>query len=631
MKPARALHLALLMLLGLCPAAFAQGPAYTPETPARGALYRDGQSGRYLLDGSWLYRADQADVGAGQGWWRDLGATDGWTSVGVPNAYNAGDLTTPSMNGYVGWYRKDFVLPTDAFGSHVPNAGRQWIVRFESVNYRASVWLNGHFLGSHAGAFLPWELDLKGLRSNGVNRLIVRVDNRRASSDVPPGPWGGWWNYGGILREVYLRAVQTADVQQVQVTPLLRCASCPATIAAQAQIRNVTGSPQTVRLTGNYAGRPLVFGVARIRPHGTWTAAAEVRIAHPQLWSPSRPFLYRAQLTLSDQRRRVLGGYVTYSGIRKIAVVGGQLTLNGQPLHLRGLALHEQDIATGAALSSGQLAQRMSWIRDLGATVIRAHYPLNPQLLEMADRYGILVWDEIPLWQMDSEELTKPYVVSYIDSVLKQNIVSNENHPSVLLWSIGNELEAPVPPPEASYISTAATLAHQLDPTRPVGMAIEDWPGLPCQGAYGPLDVIGFNEYFGWFDAGGGVTDDRDALSPFLDSYRACYPNKALFVTEFGFDGSRSGPIEERGTYAFQSDSIAFHLGVFATKPWLSGAIYWNLQNFAGWPGWTGGDPLGTPPWVQKGLVDSYGNHKPAYSVVEQIYHATVQMGRRRR
>ena len=207
----RALILAFVLALGACGVAHAQGPAYSAQPPTRGALYSDGQSGRYLLGGTWLYRADTSDVGLAQGWWRNVASTDGWSTTTIPNAYNAGDFSQASMNGYVGWYRRDFTLPAGAFASYVPKANRHWIIRFESVNYRATVWLNGHEIGSHAGAYLPWELDLTGLRS-GVNRLIVRVDNRRTAADLPPGPGGGWWNYGGILREVYLRAVQTADL-----------------------------------------------------------------------------------------------------------------------------------------------------------------------------------------------------------------------------------------------------------------------------------------------------------------------------------------------------------------------------------------------------------------------------------
>jgi hypothetical protein len=194
------------------------------------------------------------------------------------------------------------------------------------------------------------------------------------------------------------------------------------------------------------------------------------------------------------------------------------------------------------------------------------------------------------------------------------------------LWSIGNELPTPPTSAEASYIAGAAALARKLDPTRPVGMAITDWPGIPCQPAYAPLDVVGFNDYFGWYSAGGGATDDRDALGPFLDTFRACYPTKALFVTEFGFEANRDGPVEERGTYAFQSNSAAYHLDVFASKPWLSGAMYFGLQDFAVSPGWTGGNPLPDPPFNQKGLVDLAGNLKPAFAVVQGIYKATVQI-----
>ena len=210
--------------------------------------------------------------------------------------------------------------------------------------------------------------------------------------------------------------------------------------------------------------------------------------------------------------------------------------------------------------------------------------------------------------------------------VLQENILANQNHPSVAVWSIGNELETPAPAAESRYIAGAVALAHQLDPTRPVAMAVSDWPGVPCQSAYAPLDVIGANEYFGWYDAGGGTTDDRDGLSPWLDSVRACYPSKAVMVTEFGFEANRSGPVEERGTYAFQADSAAFHLGVFATKRWLSGALYFALQDFAVTPNWAGGNPWPDPPFLHKGLFDLSGAPKPAFGVVAGIFHATRQI-----
>lgn len=618
--------LGLALAAAAAPAARAQGPAYAAAPPTPGALYRDGQSGRFLLGGTWLYRPDLSNVGLRQGWWRNVAGTDGWSPVSVPNAYNARDFSTLSMLGYVGWYRRDFTLPAHAFANYVPASARHWIIRFESVNYRATVWLNGRRLGSHTGAYLPFEFDLGPRR--GVNRLVIRVDDRRSRGDVPPGPTGGWWNYGGLLREVYLRTAQRADIASVQVRPMLPCPTCSARILERARIRNVTAAPQHVSLRGQYGTLPLAFGSATIRPHGTWTATASTVVSRPNLWAPGHPALYKATLSLADAAGRRLGGYTTYSGIRSIKVnANGRLTLNGRLLNLRGAFIHEQNYLTGAALSPAQLAALVDWERELGSDVIRSHYPLNPEILEMADRYGILVWDEIPVWQVGSQYLGSPGWQRYAHSVLRQNILTNQNHPSVMLWSIANELPTPASASESRYISGAAGLAHRLDPTRPVGMAISDWPGVPCQSAYRPLDVLGFNDYFGWFDAGGGTTDDRDELSPFLDGLRACYPKKALMITEFGFEADRPGPVEERGTYDFQSNSAAYHLGVFATKRWLSGAMYFPIQDFAAKPGWGGGNPIPDPPWVHKGLVSRTGQLKPAFAVVSGIYHATRQIG----
>ncbi len=620
---------ALLAALGCAQTAAAQGPTYLPQPPTKQVLYQDGQTDRYLLGGTWLYRADPGDVGVSQGWWADQPATDGWSPVSVPNSYNAGDLSLQSYDGYVGWYRRDFTLPPGAFPRYVPASARHWILRFESVVYYATVWLNGRQIATHAGGYLPWEVDLRGLRA-GSNRLIVRVDNRTGPSALPAGPGSAWWNFGGLQREVYLRAVARADLQQVLIRPLLRCVpGCPATIQEQATVRNVTGQTQTVQLSGSYGGVPVFFGRARLRPHATWLAKASVVIPHPRLWAPGSPTLYRATLTLSDAWGRPLGGYLDYSGIRSITVKHGQLELNGRPLNLRGVDIQEDNLASGAALSPAQLAQQLGWVRQLGGTVIRAHYPVGPVMEELADRAGILIWSEIPVWGVPNQYFGQPAWRADAYSLLRQNILDNQDHPSILLWSIANEPSQPPNSDQVSYIQTAVGIVHRLDPTRPAAMAIMGIPGYVCGGAYAPLQVIGVNEYFGLFQEAGGVTDDRDALSPFLDSLRACHPNQALMVTEFGFDGDRNGPVEEYGTYQHQDDMLAFHLGVLAGKSWLSGAIIQTLQDFVSSPWYNGGDPWPDPPFNQKGLVDRYGNPKPAFGIVSGSFHATQQLGPR--
>jgi beta-glucuronidase len=612
------------------PASAPSVPIAGATPPTKGAEYTDGQSGRWLLGGQWLYRPDPTNAGVADGFWRDTAATTGWTGITVPNADNLGNFTSAGMTGGVGWYRRDFTLPATAFAGYVPKADQRWIIRFESVNHTATVWLNGRKLGSHAGAYLPFEFDLKSLRG-GVNRLVVRVDSVRTGGDFPPGPSGGWWNYGGILREVYLRAVQRADIRLVQVRPVLNAAMSSATIEEQAAVRNPTGASQTVTLRGVYGGKRLSFGTHTIAPGASWTATATATLAHPHLWAPGSPYLYTATLRLRDAKGRALQTYTDLSGVRTIKVVDGHMQLNGRPLDLRGVNIHEQTLDSGAALSPDQEDQEIGWASQLGADVIRAHYPLAPEQLEDADRDGILIWDEIPVYQVNQSYLGQPAWQSRALALLKTNIQDNQNHPSVMLWSIGNELPTPATYGEASYIKVATAEAHQLDPTRPVGLAVSSWPGVQCQtSAYAPLDVIGDNEYFGWFDAGGGTNDDRDALNPYLDFFHNCYAKKAIFITEFGFEGSRSGDPEVRGTYDFQANSLAFHLGVFATKPWLSGAMYFAMQDFAARPGYSGGDPVAHPPFVEKGVINLYGQQKPAWGVMSQIYHGTVQVAAHR-
>jgi beta-glucuronidase len=224
--------------------------------------------------------------------------------------------------------------------------------------------------------------------------------------------------------------------------------------------------------------------------------------------------------------------------------------------------------------------------------------------------------------------LALPAWLAQAHNTLHDNLLTNQNHPSVIVWSIANELPTPATSAETAYIAGAVALAHRWDPTRPVGISISDWPGVACQPAYAPLDVIGVNEYFGWYGAGGGTTDDRDELGPFLDSLRACYPNQALFVTEFGFEANRNGPTEERGTYKFQANSVGYHLAVFGSKPWLSGAIYFLLQDAVSGPGFAGGNPWPFPPFLYKGLLDFAGHPKPAWGVVSSSFHHTVQIAK---
>jgi beta-glucuronidase len=598
--------------------------AYQATVPNPRPVVQDGPTGRFMLDGAWLLRVDRADRGAGQHWERQR-STVGWQPITIPNAWNANDRTLSGFIGAPAWYRKDFRLPSRA-------KRLSWRLRFDAVDYRATVWLNGTPIGRHAGGFIPFELPLAALRRGGVNRLVVRVDNRRLPTDFPPTtytrtnePLGGWWNYGGIVREVYLERVDRVHFDRVVVRPSVPCPTCPVTVRLITAVRNVSGRRQRVRVRASFGGLRVQMGTVAIRPGRRHTLSRRIPVAGPHVWTPATPYLYRVTFSAaaaSRGRARVAARYVVHTGLRSVRVRGdGRLLLNGLPVNLRGVFVHEDLPGKGPAWTEDDRVQTIRQIQDVGATLVRSHYPLSSAFHELADRAGLLVWSEVPVYRMNTGYLFASTRRAAVDEV-RQNVLDNENHPSVIIWSIGNELQDRVPLRVRRYINAAGRVAKGLDPSRPVGMAIEGHPLAACRKGYGPLNVLGINDYFGWYD---GQVANRDNLSPYLEQMRACHPTKALLVTEFGAEANRNGPITEKGTYAFQEDFLSYHLSVFGTKPWLSGAVYFTLREFLVRPGWAGGNPFPDPPVHQKAVLGYDGVAKPAYYDLQAAFRGTQQ------
>jgi beta-glucuronidase len=602
------------------PPGVAAATSFAIDTPSARPHAIEGQDERFLLGGAWLVRLDPTDTGLAQRLYAQR-TTDGWSTTTVPSAWNAGDDSPTSFLGSVAWYRKDFRLPSR-------DRALAWIARFESVNYRATVWLNGRRVGAHVSGYVPFELDLPNVLRRGVNRLVVRVDNRRPANDPigAPGevPWppGGWWNYGGILREVSLRSVDRVDIEHVQVQPQLRCPRCAAVMTLSADVRNVSHATQLVHLTGRYGNAPFDLGTQAIRARASAAFARQLVVRRPRLWSPAQPNLYSVRLAATAATGRArptpAAGYSLRTGIRTLAVNrSGQLILNGDMVvHFRGVALHEDTLSNGPVMSHADRQRVIALLKESHSTFLRAHYPLDPDFQDLADQAGILIWSEIPAtYQLPDADLGRASFRTTALDQLRADILANRNHPSVAAWSVGNEMASVVGRNQASYIAAAAALAKQLDPTRPVALAFAGHPETLCQAAYAPIELLGMNDYFGWYTGFGGNIADRDQLSSFLDDLRRCYPRTAIAVTEYGAEANRDGPLEEKGTYAFQEDFVRFHLGVFAAKPWLTGSVYWALQEFRVRPFWGGGNPWGASPLHQKGLVRLDWTKKPAFAV----------------
>jgi beta-glucuronidase len=344
-----------------------------------------------------------------------------------------------------------------------------------------------------------------------------------------------------------------------------------------------------------------------------------VTIPHARLWAPRAPALYKVAVTATT-RGAPAATYVVHTGLRTVAIRRGRMTMNGMALNLRGAALHEQTLSEGAALTPADHIRQIAELKDLGATLVRAHYPLSEDFLERADRAGIAVWEEIPFYQVSEAAMRDPSVRQKGLEYLAATIRRDQNHPSVIAWSIGNELPGTPGWGQAAYIREAVALAHRLDPTRPVAMAFAGYPTKNYIAAFGHLDVLGVNDYFGWYPGPFGQIVNRAALGQYLDRLHANYPRKAVFITEFGAEGNREGPRDEKGTYDFQKEFMRFHLATYAKRPWLAGVDVWALQDFKVRPAWTGGNPQPDAPWLRKGLLDQDGAKKPAWIVTARSF-----------
>jgi beta-galactosidase/beta-glucuronidase len=357
-----------------------------------------------------------------------------------------------------------------------------------------------------------------------------------------------------------------------------------------------------------------------------------VPVPAPVLWSPDAPNLYSAVFTLRNggrvvqrERRRI--------GLRSVQVKHGHLYLNNRRIQLRGASIHEDMPGSGAALTAADMDRIVADLKDLGANITRAHYLLNPGLLDRLDRAGIMVWNEAPIWQRDSSHgknlLARPRELARALLTVRRTVTEGRNHPSVLTHSVANELTFTPDqhPATTRFLLTARAQAHEIDPTLPISVDIKGRPGFAEQFTYHSFDMLGLNQYFGWYR----WVDDFSLLEPYIYELRDQYPRKAIVMTEFGAEGRpelADAPPDLKGGYPFQAFHAARTLDVVDRSPVLSGAIYWTLREFEIYPGWQGGAGRRPPEFEpntrhHKGLITYEGTHKPVFDVVRDRYRAT--------
>ena len=549
------------------------------------------------LEGAWHVIVDPLDNGKSR-FFRDEKAKsksdlveysfDASPVMNVPGDWNTQNAQLMFYEGPV-WYRR-------TFNYHKPEGIRTFLY-FGAVNYAATVYLNGEKLGEHEGGFTAFNFECTSLLREGENSLVVEANNTRRE-DAIPGIKFDWWNYGGITREVSLIEVPETFIQDYWVQ------------LAKGSQDEIAG---WVQLNGAQSAQKITLEISETGVRETFTTDAAGRAAihfrtKLELWSPEHPKLYDVILktgsdTVHDQ-----------IGFRTIEVQGSKILLNGKPIFLRGISMHEEaPYREGRAFSQEDAETLLGWAKDLGCNFVRlAHYPHNENEVRLADRIGLMLWSEIPVyWDID---WTNPKTLANAEDQLRDMIARDHNRAAVIFWSMSNE--TPVKPERLTFIKQLAQEARDLDSTRLITSALNhvDGSGTEPRTLSDPLadalDVIGLNEYLGWY---WGRPEDADKLE-----WKSTF-NKPLIVSEFGGGAiaGRHGDPDERWTEEYQQNLFQHQLAMVQKMPNLAGVTPWVLMDFR--------SPLRMLPGIQdyhnrKGVISNRGQRKLAFYTLQRFY-----------
>jgi beta-glucuronidase len=606
----------LLLVLGCAMGRPAPAAGLRPAVLLTGSLYRDSQD----LSGQWTYSKDLYRTGLTDinGWvaksrmqrYRDLdvaaieakGGTDFFEfdldrgpRINVPGAWNAAEPTLRYYDGLI-WFQR-------RFASRPLNGGRAFL-RFEAVNYRAYVYLNGKEIGRHEGGFTPFVLEVTDALRAGDNRLTVGVDSTHDAQSIPT-TITDWDLYGGITRPVKLVYTPATFIDD-------------ATLSLGADGR-ITGE---VRLQGpQAAGRDVTAAIGTIATATARTDANGRALfdfkAPPALarWSPDHPTLYDVRFAGAGDTVR------DRMGFRTIAVKGNQILLNGQPLFLRGISLHEEEFGPNPARNMTEPAAR-ALLNEVkhglhGNYVRLSHYPHAEVTLRLADEMGLLVWSEIPVyWTVDWDN---PDVLHKALAMQAETVYRDRNRAAVVLWSVGNE--TPVSESRTRFHGAMADNVRALDPTRLVSAALlvkrTTINGADVTVIDDPLmnklDVLAVNTYAGWYG-----NDTLDALPDMTWHLPADRP---LILSEFGADALAGYHDAARKKFSeeFQADYYRKTLAMADRIPTLRGMSPWILKDFQS-P--RREHPVYQNGWNRKGLLSETGVRKEAFGVLADYYRA---------
>src|SRR6266498_778921 len=584
-----------------------------------------GGRGRETFDFGWKFFKGNAS-GAEQSEfpdsnWRNLDLPHDWSIEG-PLAQNE---TAGGSGGYVptgvGWYRKHFRVPEGP-------KDRKVFIEFDGVYENSEVWINGHYLGKRPFGYISFSYDLTPhlVSGNRENVVAVKVDNSHQ-------PNSRWYSGSGIYRHTWLLTTSEVHVAKWGTfvsTP--RISQEASIVAIKTRVRNERASATTCKLVSSIVGgEAQVLQTAeatqQILPQADHEFFQEITLDRPHLWSVDDRYLYRLRSTVLVGEHAT-DEYETSFGIRDITFDPDRgFLLNGSPLKLNGVCLHHDGGAVGAAVPERLWERRLEILKEMGCNAIRtSHNPAAPEFLDLCDRMGFLVMNEIfDEWKVPKGQIG-PYGYSlYFDEWSERDVKDfvhrDRNHPSVVLWSAGNEIGDQTHPQGVETLRRLVNIFHSEDPTRLVTAGCDQIAAEPkavSQEFLAQLDVVGYNYVDRW----------RDRAERYYSIDREAYHQRRMIGTE------SSGMGGVRGDYRslVASESTGFRRLTSARR--LDVEQLWkfvrNHNYVAGDFMWTGIDYLGESRWPGKsssaGVLDTCGSKKDGYYFYQSQWTTTPML-----
>jgi beta-galactosidase len=561
-----------------------------------------------VLDTGWRFAKSAGDAGQQ----RVIFDDSGWQRVKVPHTWNkvGGPQGRPydtDIYSGPGWYRLHFKAPK-------AGTGKRHFLEFDGAGTVADVWLNGQHLGKHEGAFARFRFDAtKAIRAGRDNVLAVKADNsipKPGSTTEHVIPLSGdFFLHGGLYRKVSLVTTAPLHIDMMDFggagvyARTIAISGRSAEVEVRTRIANDAIRPQKLQMTARIfdaAGKLVATRTAPVKVAARKVGETTVRlvVATPHLWNgEADPYLYRVTVSLQQRGRGMLDEVSQPLGLRTMRFDAGKgFFLNGAHLPLHGVSLHQDKAGKGWAMSCEDQKQDFDIVQEMGANAVRlAHYQHDQCSYDETDRRGLVAWAEIPLVNEVSFDgkPASPALVANARQQLSELIRQNYNHPSIAMWSIGNEIDLlptihNAPSKAASLVRELAVQSHREDASRPSTFAdcCEDSTSPERDVLVGYTDLIGYNRYFGWYY---GKFGD---LGPFLDKMHAAHPELPISVSEYGAGAALSqhsdapwgGFINPHGRPQPEEYQALYHEQAWpqlSERNYLWGTFIWNMFDFA--------------------------------------------------